>query len=404
MHTNTIPQNHVQTLAIHAGEHPDPQTGASAPNIVMSTSFVADPDTSFSVEGMDESTPFFYSRWKNPTVQQLEQKLAALEQAEQCIAFGSGMAAISALFFHCLAPGDHLIMSDVAYAAAAEITNDLIPRLGINVTKVNMSDLDAVRAAVTPRTKLLYTETICNPILRLSDIEALAVIAKNIGAKLAVDSTFTTPLAVRPISLGADYVIHSLSKYLCGHGDAIGGALLGATEDLAVLKKTVAIRTGGILSPFNAWLILRGIATLPLRMRAHQENAIIVARFLEQHPNVQRVVYPGLPSHPQYELATRMLKNTSGMLTFQVKDETNPGRIFYEQLDMIHYAVSLGHHRSLIFYLRSEELYQSSYPLTESQKLDFERFAGNGFFRLSVGLENPEDICADLEHALSSLA
>ena len=309
-----------RTKAVHAGEAPDKVTGASSPNIVMSTTFITDADAGFSVEGMEEESPYLYTRWGNPTVRQLEEKLSALENAEAAVAFASGMGAASALLFHTLKSGDHAIISDVAYAALSEITNEMIPDLGIEITKVNTSDPEAVRKAIRPNTKLIYAETPCNPLLRLTDIEAIAVIAHEAGAKLAVDSTFATPAATKPLELGADYVIHSLTKYLGGHGDALGGAVLGKKEDIIPLRKKTAIRLGGSLSPFNEWLILRGMATFPIRMRVHEENALKVASFLENHPAVKRVIYPGLPSHPQHELAKKQMKNYSGMITFQTED------------------------------------------------------------------------------------
>lgn len=393
----------IQTVAVHAGEQPDPVTHASAPNLVMSTTFVADPEAGFSVEGLDAETPFIYTRWANPTVDQLEKKLAALEGAQSAVAFGSGMAAVTALFLHHLSQGDHVIVSDIAYAATSEMTHDLLPRFGIAVTKVNLSDLDALQAALRPETRLVYAETPCNPLLRLTDIAAVAQIAHAAGARLAVDSTFATPLATQPLALGADFVVHSLSKYLNGHGDAIGGAILGPSDELAELRKKVAIRTGGILSPFNAWLILRGLATLPLRMRAHGEGALAVARFLEEQPKVRRVIYPGLPSHPQYELAQRQMHNFSGMLTFQVKDGTAAAKTFAEELQIIHYAVSLGHQRSLVFYLKTDDLLESSFHLTPEQETSYRAFAGEGIFRLSVGIEDPRDLIGDLERALAKI-
>ncbi len=401
----TNPQNklRIRTLSVHAGEKTDPCTKASSPNLVMSTTFKAEAGASFSVEGLREDAPYFYTRWKNPTVEQLETKLAAVEGTESCIAFSSGMAAITALLLYHLSPKDHLVISDVTYAAAAEITNDLIPRMGVEVTKVNMSDLDELRAAITPRTKLIYAETPCNPIMRLTDISAVAGIAHQAGAKLAVDSTFATPVATRPIDLGADYVIHSLTKYLCGHGDAVGGALLGPAEKLVELRQKVAIRIGGILSPFNAWLIMRGLATLPLRMAAHESAALEVASFLERHSKVLKVVYPGLASHPQYDLAKRQMNNFSGMLTFQVEDGARAAEIFYEKLNIIHYAVSLGHHRSLIFYMSTEDLLETSFKLSASQLKSYREFAGDGIFRLSVGIEDPVDLCNDLEQVLCAI-
>lgn len=391
-----------QTKAIHAGEYPDPVTKASSPNLVMSTTFIAEADTNFSVEGLEEENDaWVYTRWGNPTVHQLEEKLAVLEGAETAIAFASGMAAITALLFHLLKTGDHAIVSDVAYAALSEITNEKIPELGIEITKVDTSDLEAVKNAIKSNTKLIYIETPCNPLLRLTDIAAAAEIAHKAGALLAVDSTFATPAATKPLELGADFVVHSLTKYLGGHGDALGGAVLGNKELLTPLRKKTAIRLGGVISPFNAWLILRGLATFPIRMKVHEQNALKVAAFLENHPNVKRVIYPGLPSHPQYELAKRQMKNFSGIISFQVENGKERAKQFAERLQIIHYAVSLGHHRSLIFYLNSNELLQTSFKFATQKQLDsWTQFAGEGIFRLSVGLEDVEDIIADLDSVL----
>jgi methionine-gamma-lyase len=390
-----------QTKAIHAGESPDPATGASSPNLVMSTTYVAATDTAFSVEEMGEGSTWIYTRWGNPTIRQLEEKLAALEQAEAAVAFASGMGAITALLFHLLKAGDHAIVTDVAYAALSEITNEMIPGLGIEITKVNTSDTEAIEKALRPNTRLIYIETPCNPLLRLTDIAAVAGIARRAGARLAVDSTFATPAATRPLLLGADYVIHSLTKYLGGHGDALGGVILGQTGDLAPLRKQTAIRLGGTLSPFNAWLILRGMATFPIRMRVHQENALKIAAWLERHPNVKRVIYPGLPSHPQYELARRQMSNFSGIITFQVEHGKERLQEIVGKLKIIHYAVSLGHHRSLLFYLHSEDLLQTSFKFsTPAQRDSWDTYAGEGVFRLSVGLEDADDLIADLMQAL----
>ncbi|KAA6328856.1 L-methionine gamma-lyase [termite gut metagenome] len=390
-----------QTKAIHAGENPDPVTKASAPNLVMSTTFVTEAGTGFSVEGLDENDSWVYTRWGNPTIHQLEEKLAALEEAETAVAFASGMSAIVAMLFHVLKAGDHAIISDVAYAALSEITNEMIPTLHIDITKVNTSDPIAIQAALKPNTKLIYIETPCNPLLRLTDIVVTAEIAHSVGAKLAVDSTFATPLATKPLQLGADFVIHSLTKYLGGHGDALGGVILGNKADLVPLRKKTSIRLGGTLSPFNAWLIMRGLATFPIRMRIHQENAMKVATYLEQHSKVKRVIYPGLSSHPQYELAKRQMKNFSGMVTFQVENGKEVAQKLTEKLQIIHYAVSLGHHRSLIFYLHSENLLQTSFKLSTPEQLNsWNTFAGKGIFRLSTGLEDVGDLIADLEQAL----
>jgi methionine-gamma-lyase len=391
-----------QTRAVHAGEFPDPLTGASAPNLVMSTTFVVGADTGFSVEEMGEDDPFIYTRWGNPTIRQMEEKIAVLEEAETAVAFASGMSAATALLLHTLRAGDRAVLSDVTYAAVAEATNELLPGLGIGVTKVDTSDLDALAAAVKPGVKLVYIETPCNPLLRLTDIGAAAEIAHRAGARLAVDSTFATPISTKPLRIGADFVIHSLTKYMGGHGDALGGILLGRAVDLVPLRRKTSIRLGGTLSPFNAWLVMRGLSTLPLRMRAHEENALKVARWLETNPKVTKVIYPGLPSHPQHDLAKRQMKNFSGMIGFQTAEGKETARRLAERLRIIHYAVSLGHHRSLIFYLHTEELLATSFKFATRKQLDSWRtFAGDGMFRLSVGLEDADDLIADLERALA---
>ncbi len=391
----------INTTAIHAGEKPDPVTGASSPNLVMSTTFAAGADIQFSAEAGSEETPFVYTRWGNPTVRQLEEKIASLEHAADAVAFSSGMAAFFSLIMQLVKAGDRIVVSDVTYAAVSETANEWFPQLGIEVVRVNTSDLDALRAAVTPGTVLVHVETPCNPLLRLTDIAAAAEIAHAAGALLSVDSTFATPIGTLPLELGADYVIHSLTKYIGGHGDALGGSVAGSAERIGALRHKSLIRVGGALSPFNAWLILRGAATLPIRMKQHEENALAVARWLEgSAPGVKRVIYPGLPSHPQYELAKRQMKNFSGMVTFQVADGETVARRFAEKLEVIHYAVSLGHHRSLIFYLPTEALRQTTFHLSPDQAASWQEYAGDGIFRFSIGLEDANDIIADLEHLL----
>ncbi len=388
------------TQAVHAGEEPDPLTGATAPDIVMSTTFVIEPDVSFSAENITDDTPFVYTRWGNPTIAKLERKMAVLEDAEDALVFASGVAAITAVLLDNLDAGDHLVMSDVTYAAASEFANEKLQRLGIEVTRVDASDPANVEAALRPTTKLVYLESPANPLIRLTDIEAVAKLAHAAGAKVAVDTTFASPVGVQAANLGADYVIESLTKYVCGHGDAIGGSVAGSHADVTALR-SVAIHNGGVISPFNAWLILRGATTLPLRMRAHEENAFAVARWLEADPRIERVIYPGLESHPQHDLALRQFKNFSGMLTFQtVDDGPTVARRLADDLAIVHYAVSLGHQRSLVCYLGTDDLLSSSFHLTESQAAAYRGYAGDGIFRLSVGLEDAVDIIADLDRAL----
>jgi len=388
------------TRAVHSGESPDAATGASAPNIVMSSTFVIDEPISFSAQDKPDDAPYVYSRWDNPTVTVLQDKLAALEEAEACRCFASGMAATSALLLSTLSQGDRLVMSDSNYPGTAELARKTLTRLGVDVILADLSDLEAAARAITAGVRLVWAETPANPTLRLTDIRGVAELAHSVGAEFAVDSTFASPVATRPLLLGADYVVHSLTKYCCGHGDAMGGAVLGRRDKLKNVESDGQIYMGGVISPFNAWLINRGLATLPMRMQVHQTNATRVAEFLEGHKKVKKVLYPGLSSHPQFDLAVRQMDNYSGMVSVQVED--GPGLVerMMSDLKIFHYAVSLGHHRSLIYWLGTDDLMQSSYAL-EGRALDAYRgFAGDGVFRISVGLEDPEDLCDDLAQIL----
>lgn len=391
-----------RTRAIHAGESIDPVTRASTPNLVMSATFARDHVGGFSALNRTHNDGFSYARVSNPTVNQLGEKLAALEHAEAALCFASGMAASHALMAARLSHGDHLVISDSNYVGTAELVRDSLPRWGIDVSPVDTSDAAQVAAAITEKTSMLWIETPANPIMRLSDIEALAELAHARGvADVVVDSTFASPMATRPLALGADFVVHSLTKYIGGHGDAMGGAVLGRAADLDALNLEAMVHYGGVLSPFNAWLILRGAATFPLRMKAHEENALTVAAFLETHPAVSRVLYPGLPSHPQHDLARRQMRNFSGMLTFQTREDgARVAERMVDALEVIHYAVSLGHHRSLIYWIPTAMLMQSTFRLDPAAEARYRNFAGDGVFRFSVGLEDPEDLCTDLERAL----
>ena len=392
------------TLAIHTGERPDPETRASSPNLVMSSTFATMKPVGFSAYEIDDTTPFTYTRWANPTVRMLEQKIARLEGAEACACYASGMAAGSAIFLSLLQAGDHVIVSDICYAGISELANDNLPAFGIEVSRVNLADPAAFEAALRPNTRLVHTESPVNPLTRVTDLAAVAKTAHEAGALVSVDSTFATPIGTRPLALGADLVMHSATKYLCGHGDAMGGAVAASGELVQRLVGCATVHIGGNLSPFNAWLIARGIATLPIRMRAHQENALTVAKFLESHPAVAQVNYPGLPSHPQHNLASSQMDNFSGMLSFQIRGSEDDGAALAEKmadrLSVIHYAVSLGHHRSLIVWMPTASLLGTSYRLGPSGEADYRRFAGEGVFRLSVGLEDAEDLCRDLDSVL----
>ena len=393
----------IRTTAVHAGEGPDPATGASAPNIAMSTTFVVDEPAGFSAHDLSDDSPFLYGRWANPTVSMLENKIAALEGTEACACYGSGMAAASAIFLTFLSAGDHAIISDVSYAGVAELVRDTLPRLGIEISAVDMTDLSALSGALRPNTKLVHTETPVNPLIRLTDLKAVSDMVHAQGALVSCDSTFASPIATRPAQFGVDLVMHSITKYIGGHGDAIGGAVAGSRELVAKLNAEATIHQGGVLSPFNAWLIARGAATLPIRMRAHQETALAVGAWLEADPRATRVLYPGLASHPQHELAMRQMDNFSGMMAFQVGSEADGDRVaqrMASQLQVIHYAVSLGHHRSLIYWMPTAGLMETSFKLEGRQMDSYRAFAGDGIFRFSIGLEDADDLIADLDRVL----
>jgi methionine-gamma-lyase len=391
-----------RTTAVHAGEAVDPVTRASSPNLVMSATFAPEEVTGFSARNRGNYEGFVYARVSNPTVRQLEDKLKALEGAEAAQCYASGMAASHALLMGRLSRGDHLVISDTNYVATAELVRDTLPRFGIEASPVDTSEADAVASAIKSSTRMVWIETPANPILRLSDIRAVSDIARSRGVRdVVVDSTFASPIATRPLELGADFVVHSLTKYIGGHGDAMGGAVLGRKLDLDALNLEATVHYGGVLSPFNAWLILRGAATLPLRMKAHEETAMKVASFLERHAGIRRLLYPGLPTHPQHGLARRQMRNFAGMMTFETR---TPGlevaRRMVDRLKVVHYAVSLGHHRSLICWIPTDAIMASTFR-HERQALErYRAFAGEGIFRFSVGIEDADDICADLQQVL----
>ncbi|MBU0740385.1 MAG: aminotransferase class I/II-fold pyridoxal phosphate-dependent enzyme [Alphaproteobacteria bacterium] len=392
-----------ETRALDAGLVIDPATGAIAPNISMSVNNALMPgDGAFSADGVEDlaDLPYLYARWTNPTVRQLEQRLAALEGAEEALATATGMAAIAGTLFTFLKAGDHLVVSDVCYAGAVELTQRVLPDFGIEVTPVNMARPDLVEAAIRPNTRLVHCESPVNPILRIVDLEALAAIAHNHGALISVDSTFATPVATRPLALGVDLVIHSLTKFINGHGDVLGGAVIGRKELIARIRGRAGVYLGATLSAQSAWLILRGIDTLYPRLRMASDSALAVATFLEGHRHVERVIYPGLTSHPQHDLAKRQMDVFGGMIAFRTREPKAAAERLATRLRVAHYAFSLGHQRSLVVLLDTEEMMTSTFRLTGEALTDYRAYAGDGLFRLSIGLETTGDIIADLDQAL----
>ncbi|MDE3062980.1 MAG: PLP-dependent transferase [Acidobacteriota bacterium] len=373
------------TLAVHAGQHPDPQTGAVNVPVYLSSTF--------ELTGIGTDRGWDYSRAGNPTRDRLEMALAALEGGTSGHAFASGMAAISALVAM-LKAGDHLICSHNVYAGTVRLFNQIVSGYGIDIEYVDTSNLKAVEAAIRPATKLIHLETPSNPLMVLSDIAAISAMAHAHGIEVSVDNTFMSPVLQRPIELGADIVMHSTTKYLNGHSDGIGGALIGSKPEHKDRFLLVQKAAGAILSPFECFLVLRGIKTMPLRIQQHEENGRAVAEFLSTHPKVSRLAYPGLKSHPQYELAKRQQKGFGSMLSFDIGTREAAGR-FLGALKIFLNAESLG---------GVESLASHSATTTHAALTDAERDAADitqGTIRLSIGIEDKEDIIADLDQALA---
>ncbi|MGW4912785.1 trans-sulfuration enzyme family protein [Streptomyces sp. NPDC004270] len=327
---------------------------------------------------------------------QTSAKLAVLEGGEDAVVLGSGVAALYAVFFTHLRAGDHVVVSDVTYSAVWRLFAELLPaKSGIEATFVDVTDLDAVRAAMRPTTRIIHTEVIANPTVRTADIQALADIAHTAGALLTVDSTCTPPPLFRPLEHGADLVVHSLTKYINGHGDAMGGAVIGPRELILPIKAEAMVNVGAVISPFNAWLISRGSITLPLRLRQHLAGAQRVAEFLNSDPRVLHVAYPGLPSHPQHELAQRQFggQGFGALIAFALDAGHDTRNAFVNSLRLITSAVSLGHDETLIVYEDTPAGRAAMFP---------EMFRTHGLLRLAVGLEDPDDLIADLSAALDT--
>jgi cystathionine beta-lyase/cystathionine gamma-synthase len=389
------------TQAVHAGQEPDPATGAVTPPIYMTTTFKLPEPGPLLLDALflkGDRPPHVYTRWSNPSLRTVEEKMAALEGGEAAVAFASGMAAVSGVVFTYLGAGDHVVASDICYIGTIELLGLHAHRYGIEVSLVDTSDIEAVRAALRPNTKLIYLETPVNPILRIADIAAAAGVAREAGVPMVVDSTFATPVVQKPLELGADLVLHGLTKYLCGHGDALGGIVVGARDEIHRIREGMLIHLGGAMSPFNAWLINRGLATLSIRMQKHQENAMAVARFLEGHPRVGRVFYPGLESHPQHDLARRQMEGFGGMVVAQMDAPTATDVV--QKVRVFTYATSLGDYQSLLFYYPTEQYVDSAPYLSAEQKASVREWMSEGIMRISIGLEDGQDLVDDLDQAL----
>lgn len=381
------------SLAVHGGNRLDSTKALRTP-LVMANSYALPDDPS--EISWSASAPGLYTRNTGVNQQALQDKLAALEGGEDAVALASGVAALHAVFFTHVRVGDHVVVSDVTYEATWRLWSELLPeRYGIEATFVDVTDLDQLRAAIRSNTRLVCIEAIANPTTKVADVAAIAEIAHDAGAILMVDSTFTPPPFYRPLGDGADLVVHSLTKYINGHGDAMGGAVIGSHALIDPIKADAMVDVGGVISPFNAWQIHRGSVTLPLRLRQHIGSAQAIAEFLAADPRVAYVAYPGLASHPEHELAARQFGGCGfgGMLAFAVDGDPDTQNRFVANLRLITSGFSLGHDDSLIVHTGTDGGRVATYP---------EPFRRLGHLRFSVGLEDTADLIADLDAALDA--
>ncbi len=383
------------TRAIHAGQVPDPATGALATPIYQTSTFVFNNVEEGAGRFAGEMPGYIYSRIGNPTQTALEEKMAALEGGEAALAFGSGMAAISAVILALVQNGDHILADTTLYGCTHALFSHLLPRFGVEVTFVDMTDPENVARSLRLTTRVVYLETPANPTMKLVDIREVVSLTRGTGAAVVVDNTFMSPYLQRPLELGAHVVVHSATKYLGGHGDVIAGVAVGPQELMDRIRVTTLKDIGGVISPFDAWLVLRGIKTLAVRMDRHNLNGMAVARFLENHPAVEKVHYPGLPSHPQHTLAIRQMRGFGGLISFELQGGFEAARRLLNNVRLCHLAVSLGDVDTLIQHPAS----MTHAVVPREQRL----LAGitDGLVRLSVGLEDVEDIIGDLAQALS---
>jgi len=373
------------TKAIHAGFRPDPATGAVNAPIYASSTFAQD-----GVGGLRGG--YEYARTGNPTRTALEASLAAVEEAQYGRAFASGMAATDCALRAVLRPGDHVVMPDDAYGGTFRLIDKVFTQWGIDYTAVSLADLDAVGAAITPQTKLIWVETPTNPLLSIADIAGIAQIAGTSSAKVLVDNTFASPALQQPLTLGADIVLHSTTKYIGGHSDVVGGALLTSDEELDASFAFLQNGAGAVAGPFDAYLTMRGLKTLVLRMRQHSENAALVAEFLAEHPAIATVLYPGLPSHPGHEVAAKQMSGFGGMVSVRMRGGAEAARKLCARTEIFILAESLGGVESLI-----EHPGAMTHASTAGSQLE----VPDDLVRLSVGIEDSADLIADLEQALT---
>jgi O-succinylhomoserine sulfhydrylase len=383
-----------ETLALHTGIHRS-QFKEHSEAMYLTSSFVFDNAAQAAARFMGQEPGNIYSRFTNPTVTAFEERLAALEGAETCIATSSGMSAILACVMGLLSAGDHIVASRSLFGATVNLFNTILKRFNVDTTFVSATDVNAWQAAIQPNTKLFFLETPSNPLTEISDIAALAAVAKKSGIRLAVDNCFCTPILQKPLELGADIVIHSATKYLDGQGRILGGAVLGSRELLMDGGIYGFLRTAGpTMSAFNAWVVLKGLETLKIRMQAHSESALQMAQWLESQPNVQRVYYPGLASHPQYALAKQQQKTGGGIVTFEVKGGREAAWRVIDASRLISITANLGDAKSTLTHPATTTHARISQEARDAAGIS------EGMLRIAVGLEAVQDLQADLARGL----
>ncbi|HAA86097.1 MAG TPA: methionine gamma-lyase [Kosmotogaceae bacterium] len=385
---------HIETLAIHGAEQSEQNQSLNPPIYMTSTFTFTDlqqADDTFSFK----RKAYVYTRGGNPTVNLFEKRLAAIEGGEDSVAFSSGMAAISTVLMSLAKAGDEIVAHRNLYGSTFGLTSRLLPSFNLPTRYIDMTNLEEIEEALTKDTKVFFLETPTNPSMEIIDISAVAEIAHQHGIKVVVDNTFASPCFQRPLNHGADVVVHSATKYLSGHGDTLGGIATSKDEKyIADLKFGYMCELGGVMSPFNAWLILRGMKTLPLRMKMHESNAIAIARFLLGHHAVKRVIYPGLEDHPGHSIAAKQMTGYGGIVSFELHGGLDAARSFVEKLKLLKLAVSLGDTESLVEI--PALMTHRDYPSSELEKFGFTEST----VRISAGLEHPEDLLADMEQAL----
>jgi len=384
------------TKSVHAGEKPDANTGAVATPI-YETSVFAFSSTRELVEVVSkEKLGYIYTRWDNPTVRAAEKKTAELEDAEDAAVFSSGMAAITSTLLTIVSSGDHVVSTRDLYGGTLQFFRNILPKFGVEVSLAEATDFDEMASMVRKNTKVIYAETPTNPTLKIVDLSKIARLGKKKGLITVIDSTFASPFNMKPLQLGIDVVVHSATKYLGGHNDVTAGVACTSEDFIKKLKETRKI-LGGTLDPFAAWLLLRGLKTLGLRMERHNSNGMQIAKYLEKNPKVKRVYYPGLRSHPQHAIAKKQMKGFGGVVSFEIRGDSQKTMNFVENLRLCSLAASLGGTETLV----TQPVTSSHYFVSAEDR----KKAGitDQLVRLALGIEDPEDIIADLDQAFSEI-